>query len=180
MPVTPLHMGPGMALKAIAGDRFSLTMFGVAQVAIDIEPLVGMIRGAPELHGWTHTYVGATLIAAAVLVLARPMCIRIVRWWNAELRRNGLDWLATQDRIGWDAAAAGAFVGTWSHVALDSIMHLDMQPLRPFDGGNRLLLATDVGTLYLACFVAGLAGLATWTARAWIVRRSLRRTAGRN
>lgn len=170
MPVTPLHMGPGMAIKALAGERFSLTMFGVAQAAIDIEPLVGLIRGTPELHGWTHTYVGATVIAAAVLALARPACIRIVRWWNAELRRNGVDWLATRDGIGWGAAAAGAFVGTWSHVALDSIMHLDMVPLRPFAGGNALLLATTVDTLNLACLLAGIAGLA-----AWVTLRRLRR-----
>src|SRR5262245_52451343 len=128
MPVTPLHMGPGMAVKAIAGDRFSLTMFGISQVAIDIEPLVGIIRGAPELHGWTHTYAGATAIAFAVLLLGRPVCTRIVRWWNVELKRNRLDWLASTDGIGWGAAAAGAFIGTWSHVALDSIMHLDMVP----------------------------------------------------
>ena len=177
MPVTPLHMGPGMALKAIAGDRFSLTMFGVAQVAIDIEPLVGIIRGAPELHGWTHTYVGATLIAAAVLVLARPLCHLIVRWWNAELRRNALDWLATPERIGWGAAAAGAFVGTWSHVALDSIMHLDMVPLRPLREGNALLLATTVDNLYLGCLLAGIAGLALWVAIRFM--RNPRRKAGR-
>ncbi len=162
MPVTPLHMGPGMAIKAIAGERFSLTMFGLAQVAIDLEPLIGIIRNAPELHGWTHTYLGATAIGALVLFLGRPLCIRIVRWWNAELRRNALDWLASKDGIGWGAAAAGAFIGTWSHVALDSIMHLDMVPLRPFAEGNALLLATTVDTLYLACLVAGVLGVLVW------------------
>ena len=171
MPFTPLHMGPGMAVKAIAGERFSLTMFGVAQIAMDIEPLVGIIRGSPELHGWTHTYVAATLIGAAVLLLARPLCVRIVRWWNAELRRHRLDRLASSDGIGWGAAAAGVFIGTWSHVALDSIMHLDMAPLRPFAAGNRLLLATDVDSLYLACLAAGVAGLAWWIASAYLRRR---------
>ena len=172
MPVTPLHMGPGMAVKAIAGDRFSLTMFGLAQVAIDLEPLVGMIRGTPELHGWTHTYLGATVIAAIVLAAGRPLCVRIVSWWNAELRRNRLEWLASRDGISSAAAAAGAFIGTWSHVALDSIMHLDMVPLRPFAAGNSLLLAMDVDSLYLACLVAGIAGVA-----AWIMRSLLRRAA---
>ena len=170
MPFTPLHMGPGMAVKAIAGERFSLTMFGVAQIAMDIEPLVGIIRGSPTLHGWTHTYVGATLIGTVVL-FARPLCIGIVRWWNAELRRHRLDRLASSDGIGWGAAAAGAFIGTWSHVALDSVMHLDMIPWRPFAEGNRLLLATDVETLYLACLAAGLLGMALWIAAAYLRRR---------
>jgi hypothetical protein len=159
-----------MAVKAIAGNRFSLTMFGVAQVAMDIEPLVGIIRGSPVLHGWTHTYVGATLIGAAVLLLARPLCIRIVRWWNAELARHRLGWLVSSNGIGWGPAAAGAFVGTWSHVALDSIMHLDMAPLRPFAQGNGLLLATDVDSLYLACLTAGVAGMAVWIANAYLRR----------
>jgi hypothetical protein len=158
-------MGPGIAVKAIAGERFSITMFGAAQIAMDIEPLMGIVRGAPELHGWTHTYVGATAIGVAVLLL-KAICERLVRWWNTETRRNQLDWLAGADRIRWSAAIAGAFVGTYSHVALDSIMHLDMQPLRPFAGGNRLLLLTDVDTLYLACLIAGVAGLAVWTALA--------------
>lgn len=162
MPVTPLHMGPGMAIKAIAGERFSLTMFGLAQVAIDLEPLFGIIRNAPELHGWTHTYLGATGIAVLVLFLGRPLCARIVRWWNAELGRNRLDWLASKDGIGWGAAAAGSFIGTWSHVALDSIMHLDMVPLRPFTDDNALLLAVAVETLYLTCLIAGILGLALW------------------
>jgi hypothetical protein len=159
-----------MAVKAIAGNRFSLTMFGVAQIAMDIEPLVGIIRGSAELHGWTHTYVGATLVGTAVLLLARPLCIRIVRWWNAELAHR-LDWLASSNGIGWGPAAAGAFVGTWSHVALDSIMHLDMAPLRPFAQGNGLLLATDVDSLYLACLAAGVAGMAVWIASAYLRRR---------
>ncbi|MCB1770876.1 MAG: hypothetical protein KDJ31_14465 [Candidatus Competibacteraceae bacterium] len=42
MPFTPLHRGPGLAIKALAGRRFSLLTFGIAQVAMDIEPLIGL------------------------------------------------------------------------------------------------------------------------------------------
>jgi hypothetical protein len=38
MPFTPLHMGPGLAIKALAGHRFSILTFGIAQVAMDVEP----------------------------------------------------------------------------------------------------------------------------------------------
>lgn len=55
MPFTPFHMGAGLALKAVAGRHFSVLTFGIAQVAMDIEPLVGMLRGAAVLHGPTHT-----------------------------------------------------------------------------------------------------------------------------
>jgi hypothetical protein len=44
-----------MALKILAGRRFSLISFGVAQVVMDIEPLIGILRGSGVLHGPTHT-----------------------------------------------------------------------------------------------------------------------------
>ena len=70
MPFTPFHMGAGLALKAMAGRHFSVLTFGMAQVAMDIEPLVGMLRGAALLHGPTHTYLGAVPIALATAALA--------------------------------------------------------------------------------------------------------------
>jgi hypothetical protein len=63
MPFTPFHTGPGMAVKAVSGEKFSL----VAQIAMNIEPLVRMIHGVRVVHGFTHTYVGAVLIGALVL-----------------------------------------------------------------------------------------------------------------
>ena len=59
MPFTPFHMGPGLAIKAVSGRYLSLMVFGFSQVAMDIEPLVRMIRGDAVLHGFTHTYLGA-------------------------------------------------------------------------------------------------------------------------
>ena len=62
MPFTPFHMGAGLALKAMAGRHFSVLTFGMAQVAMDIEPLVGMLRGAAVLHGpRTPTWVPCPL-----------------------------------------------------------------------------------------------------------------------
>src|SRR5688572_29071880 len=121
-------MGPAMAIKALAPRRFSLLMFGLSQVAIDIEPGLGLLLGWEILHGWTHTYAGAVAIALGVLLVGRPLALWILRRWNAELRTHGLEWLADPDSLGWLPAAAGAFIGTLSHVALDSLMHADMRP----------------------------------------------------
>ncbi len=62
MPFTPFHMGPGLLVKAVAGRHFSILTFGIAQVAMDIEPLMGLMRGATVLHGPTHTYPAACVI----------------------------------------------------------------------------------------------------------------------
>ena len=164
MPVTPFHLGPGMALKSVTGRWFSFLAFGFAQVAMDIEPGIGMLREAPTLHGWTHTYAGATLIGAIVFALARPFGTPILRWWNAELRRNRLDRLAGADAIAPMAAAAGAFIGTYSHVLLDSFMHADMRPFAPFSDANGLLGMVPVIPLYIGCALAGALGAAAWIA----------------
>ena len=67
-------MGAGLALTPLAGRHFSLLTFGIPQVAMDIEPLVGMLRGAAVRHGPTHTYLGAVPIALATAVLAPWLC----------------------------------------------------------------------------------------------------------
>jgi membrane-bound metal-dependent hydrolase YbcI (DUF457 family) len=53
----------------------------------------------------------------------------------------------------------GAFVGTYSHVFFDSIMHSDMQPLAPLIEANSLLHVITVDALHLACMLSGLLGI---------------------
>ncbi|TAK76700.1 MAG: hypothetical protein EPO12_16045 [Aquabacterium sp.] len=168
MPFTPFHMGPGLAFKAVGGARFSVLVFGVAQVAMDIEPLVGILRGWPVLHGWTHTYAGATLIGLLVWLLAPWPCRRLLAGWNALLEGMGLKGWRSPGRITQACAAAGAFVGTWSHVLLDSVMHGDMHPLRPFAEGNALLHAVSLTSLHLLCVAALVVGLLAWLAAGWL------------
>ena len=164
MPFTPFHMGPALALKSVTGDRFSILMFGLAQVAIDIEPLIGHLRRT-DVHGWTHTYLGATVIGGLVLLLGRPIAFAILDRWNGELRRWRLEWLASSGEIAWAPAALGAFIGTYSHVVLDSVMHDDMHPLEPFSSANGLLALVSLPALHLGCIVAGVAGVLLWIGR---------------
>jgi membrane-bound metal-dependent hydrolase YbcI (DUF457 family) len=91
--------------------------------------------------------------------------------WNAELRHHGLNWLTSPEPLGWTPAAFGAFVGTYSHVALDSLMHADIHPLAPFSRANGLLSLVSVQTLHLICVVAGIAGLMLWIAVHWRARQ---------
>ena len=164
MPFTPFHMGPGMAVKAVSGKKFSLIAFGVAQIAMDTEPLVRMIRGDRIVHGFTHTYVGAVLIGALVLPVVRPLGAAILRLWNRELISSGHAWLACDDTISWTAASVGVFIGTFSHVLLDSLMHADLEPFAPFASSNPLLHAISLVTLHSFCLVTGLLGVAAWIA----------------
>src|SRR5579872_1515140 len=99
MPFTPFHMGPGCAVKAVLGKHFSLTVFGFAQVAMDLEVLVRILRGDKILHGVSHTYVGATFIALVSLFVGRPVCQVLLRLWPSEDYPGFLDWLRGPRRI---------------------------------------------------------------------------------
>lgn len=172
MPFTPLHMGPGLAIKAIAGHRFSVLTFGIAQVAMDIEPLVGLLRGADVLHGPTHTYLAALVIAVVVAAVSPPICRPILRRWNRELFFHRLSWLVEPELSTPVPVVVGALAGTISHVMLDSVMHSDISPLAPWSDANALLGLISIGTLHQFCIFAGLFGVVGWLAVAWHKQRA--------
>lgn len=67
-------MGVALSVKPGFNRYFSLTSFGVAQVAMDIEPGVGMLTGADVLHGSSHTILDALVIACLVTLVGRNIC----------------------------------------------------------------------------------------------------------
>lgn len=140
MPFTPLHMGPGILLKALRPERFSLMVFGWTQIVMDLQPLFAMLSGRGELHGFSHTLIGASLIAVLAALSGKYL---------GELGLY-LIGLRSQLPIRWRAAWVGAVVGSASHVLLDSLVHADIQPLAPFSTAN------------------GLFGLVSWDAMEWI------------
>ena len=120
MPFTPLHMGPGLLLKGLLQSGFSLMVFGWTQIMMDLQPLVVLITGKGQLHGFSHTYMGATLLAVFAALSGK------------HLSELGLKILGVSQhkpvRITWLIAFISAFIGGYSHVLLDSIMHADVEP----------------------------------------------------
>lgn len=165
MPFTPFHMGPGLAVKAVCGRHFSLMVFGFSQVAMDIEPLVRIVRGDLVLHGFTYTYAGATLLAVLSAAAGRPVCQVLLKAWKPDPSFPFQHWLRGPPVIAWPAATVAAAVGTYSHVFLDSIMHPDMKPLAPISSGNALLHVIPVEALHLGCVLAGALGATIVSAR---------------
>ena len=155
MPFTPIHLGPGLALKAIGGRHFSFMVFGGAQVLMDIEPLIGILRGWAVLHGRTHSLIGALLIGLLAGAIGRPISAVCLRWLRIP-----------HAPFTWSASFAGALLGTYSHVLLDAIMHYDMQPAWPLSAANPLLRWISVDALHLLCVALGLFGLAAIVLRA--------------
>jgi membrane-bound metal-dependent hydrolase YbcI (DUF457 family) len=147
MPVTPFHLGPGAAFKAVGGRHFSFMVFGGAQVLMDIEPLVRIYLGTPVLHGYTHTLLGALVIGLVATLTGKPISQFVLNRYR--IPHHPFTWLA---------AGVGAFVGTFSHVVLDAIMHPDMHPWWPISQGNALLGIVSVGWLHVGCVALGMLG----------------------
>ena len=147
MPFTPFHLGPGALFKAIGGRHFSFMVFGGAQVMMDVEPLVGILRGSVVLHGYTHTLGGAFAIGTLAGLIGRPISAFVLQ----RLRIPHYPFT-------WAASFAGAYLGTFSHVLLDALMHPDMHPWWPFAPGNPLLGAVDTGWLHIGCALAAVVG----------------------
>ncbi len=51
-----------------------------------------------------------------------------------------------------------AFIGTYSHVVLDSIMHSDVEPFFPINLENNLHLVLSIENLYRLCIYTGIIG----------------------
>lgn len=177
MPITPFHFGPGAAVKAVAPRHFSFTVFAFSQVLIDLEPIGFFIFTGAPIHPYLHTYLGATLVFVASWWAGRPVGEWALRVWNAWLSPAQARWLGYEPRISIAAAGVGALIGAYSHVAIDSIMHLDMEPFAPFSSASPWLHIVSIETLQWLCVLAGAIGIA---GLAILRRRDLRNGAMRD
>lgn len=155
MPFTLFHLGPGIALKSLAGQRISLAMFAGTQVAMDIEPGLAMLRGAGTLHGLTHTLPGALAIAVACLPF-KPLAEKLFG-------------VAIPIR----AALVGTLAGSFSHLLLDALVHSDIRPLWPFSDLDPLRGLMSWEAVELLCLALALAAL-RWAPQGWRRLKAMR------
>jgi membrane-bound metal-dependent hydrolase YbcI (DUF457 family) len=129
-----------------------------------------MLADADVLHGPTHTILGALVIGFLVMLIAPKICDFLLGRWNKEVSHHKLPWLVQGETTSKTAVAVGAFFGTLSHVALDSLMHHDIQPLMPFSQSNPLRDLVSHDGVYQLCAVAGVIGSILWLAMHWFNR----------
>ena len=85
-----------------------------------------MLSADIQLHGISHTYLGATVIALISCVIGKPVCTFFLKWWNCHLLVAKDSLLIVKEAISWKIALCSAFMVTYSHILLDSIMHADL------------------------------------------------------
>ncbi len=166
MPFTPFHMGPGVLVKAVLQGSFSLMVFGWTQIVMDVQPLIVMITGSGHLHGFTHTFIGASLIAVFSGVTGKYLSE-----FGLKLLQIGTSGEVT---IIWVVAISSAFIGSFSHVILDGIMHTDVEPFYPFTLFNAFHGLISVQALHKLCLYSGLLGTGVYYGvRLWVQRRGI-------
>jgi len=165
MPITPFHFGPGALLKSVVPGYFSWTVFAAANALIDLEPILLYFFTGDPAHPWLHTPPGAFAVAIVAAVAGRRPCEWFLRWWTANLSPAQARWLAVESAIAPAAAWTGALLGTFSHIALDALMHGDVRPFWPLHGGNPMVGMVALSWLHWGCVLAGLAGVAALAIR---------------
>lgn len=159
MPFTPFHMGPGILIKSLLQGSFSLMVFGWTQILMDVQPLVVLITGEGHLHGFSHTYVGASLIAIGAAISGKYLADFSLSYLQIPE--------AIGSRVAWGIALLSAFIGSFSHVLLDSIMHADVQPFFPINLENPFLRYITTAWLHKLCLYSGLLGAAIYFFVQW-------------
>lgn len=156
-------MGPGLLIKALLQGSFSLLVFGWAQIVMDLQPLLVLLTGEGHLHGFSHTLLGASLLAVVAALSGRY------------LAGLGL-WALSQGQtvpLSWRVTFISAFIGTYSHVLLDALMHADLAPFAPFSLVNPWLSLLSVTQVHWFCLIAGLIGITLWPLMAyWLGKRT--------
>ena len=155
MPFTPFHMGAGILIKSILQSSFSLMIFGWSQIIMDIQPLIALITQEGRLHGFSHTYIGAILLAVFSAISGKYLSELMLKLLRIKKENNPII-------ISWWVVFVSAFIGTFSHIILDSIMHSDMEPFYPFSLLNPLFHIVSITFLHKILLYSGLVGVGVY------------------
>lgn len=139
MPLTPFHFGPGLLVQETRPHFFSFTVFFLSQIIIDFESFYNILNQNERIHTHFHTYVGS-LIPFVITVLFYTI-------YKKYFMRKDIK------PIPFSGVVTSAWIGVWSHVFLDSIMHADIQPFWPISVDNPMLGLIGIGSLHLVCMV---------------------------
>lgn len=146
----------------------SFMVFAFSQFTMDLEVLGRLVLGADQLHGFSNTALGATVVLLPSVLLGRPASQAVLVWWNTQLSAAQARWLSVTPAITWKAAWAGGILGVYTHLVLDAIMHADARPWAPFSSHNPFLGLLTADGLNALCFWSlGGGVIVLWVMRQW-------------
>ena len=168
MPFTPLHLGPALAIGYIVRKRVHWPTFILANIIVDIEPLLVLVLGMMSypLHGYLHTFI-SSLIMGSFLGYIMYKVDKVFRLFFKRLAL--VDGKA--DNLGGYVIAG---VTGWAiHVILDSPLYSDIRPLYPLQY-NPLYNPSLQRIPYGLCSILLIIGIIVYLVH--LYRTSLKRT----
>jgi len=156
VPFTPFHLGPALAVGLPLRRHLHAPTFVLANVIVDVEPLMALLAGGGPLHGFFHTFLGAAvmaLILAAVMVMLEELLSDFFKALRLE-----------EGRLRPTAYLAAAISGTWLHVLLDATMYPDVRPFWPSTYNPFYHPAALTVPVYAFCVLTAILGLAIYVA----------------
>ena len=148
-----------MTIKAAAPRHFSIVVFGLTQIVVDLEVLWYLLQRDPPLHRFWHSFLGATVVAAVLAILGKPISQFIKQIWNGIARSCGFVDLTVVVRTSWSSSVIAAVVGAYSHIVLDGLFHRHLEPLIPWSTRNPFVGIISPAMLQTLCVVLGIIGL---------------------
>ena len=153
MPLTPLHLGPGLLLGVFTLRFFNLWAILLGSVVMDVEPLALLIinpcYSCPH-HSFFHSFLGAifgSLIMAAIL-------------WKFRERLNQISLkFKISQPFSFKVLFFSSLVAWLIHIFFDSLTHFDVFLLWPLKYQPTFIGKEIYWPLNLICLILGILGI---------------------
>jgi len=155
LPFTPFHLGPALLLGMMFLTTFNLPTVLISSVIPDLEPFLILYFNIPgyPLHGFFHSYFGSSILTILVAGIVYPL---------RNLFNRALSVFQISQKSSFKNILFTSFVGTYSHVFLDSFLYGEMMPFYPFTTNPFLFVFSDgvsYAVVYGFCTMASLVGV---------------------
>lgn len=127
MPITPLHLGVLTPINYLLPGKVNNLSFWIVTLWLDASAIAYYAFGLEmgEFHGPdTHSFIAAAAIAGMIGILGLGYYVFKELFWSAlqENSERALAWIC------------GAYLGGFSHILLDAMVHSEMLPFAPIPG----------------------------------------------
>jgi len=140
---------------------FDLPLLLVSSVIPDVEPLYALtFQPSLPLHGFFHSYLGASILGVLVAVVLYPLR-DLPNRIMASLR-------LPREVSSFKKALLTSLFGVYSHIFLDSFLYDEMMPFYPLEANPFLSVASvyiRYGIVYGFCSLSFLLGFALYIYR---------------